>query len=430
MTIHMIGIGGIGMSALAQLYHVRGYEVTGSDRSESPVTDLLVGQGMQVHIGHNTDNLPEACDLVVHSDAIPEDNPERVLTRERGIRDISYFEALGEATAEGISIVVSGTHGKTTTTAMLAKILIEAGKMPTVICGSIMSEYGSNFVAGKDDLYVIEGCEYKRHFTKLHPGIFVITNIEYDHTDYYKDLADLQAAFHDVAKAVPETGTIVVNSLDPNVLPAIHRVHSNVVSYAGVNVPALTVPGGFNEDNARAAKAAVLTLDPKLDEAAVDDSLAAFRGTWRRFEYKGTTQTGTNVYDDYAHHPTAIKATLEMARVEFPDKKLVVAFHPHLYTRTRDLFGGFVESLALADHVLLAPIYPAREDPIPGVTSEALAEKISAHGTPATAYTSLDTLETALRGDSTHSSLLTAHSVLITMGAGDIYRVADSLVSA
>lgn len=414
------------MSALAQLYHVRGDTVSGSDRSASPVTDLLAGQGIVVTLHHDADNVPEACDLLVYSDAVPEDNAERVRAGERGVRECSYFDALGEATATGRSIVVSGTHGKTTTTAMLAKMLIEAGKQPTVICGSLMSEYGSNFVSGRDDLYVIEGCEYRRHFTKLHPHIFVITNIEYDHTDYYKDLDDLVSAFGDVARTVPEDGAIIADTMSASARAALHRVKARVVPYPGVSVPALNVPGAFNVANARAAKAAALAYDPNLSEEVLDHSLAAFHGTWRRFEYKGTTKDGALVYDDYAHHPTAIRATLEMARNEFPEKKLVVAFHPHLYSRTRDLMDGFVESLALADEVLLAPIYPAREAPIPGVTSAALAEKIASRGTRAHAFASLDEVELALRNS--HSTFyLLPSTLLITMGAGDIFHVADVL---
>lgn len=425
-NIHMIGIGGIGMSALAQLYHVRGYEVTGSDRSESPTTALLSGQGIPVHIGQDAKHVPDVCDLVVYSDAIPEDNVERVRAREQGITEQSYYTALGEATKEGTSIVVSGTHGKTTTTAMLAKVLIEAGKRPTVLCGSLMSEYGSNFVAGRDDLYVIEGCEYKRHFTKLHPTIFVITNIEYDHTDYYKDLPDMQSAFKEGVALLPESGTIVTNPTDTTIHSVLEGSRRRVVSYLDVTVPKLTVPGTFNTHNARAAKAAALALDPALDEASIDTSLVAFRGTWRRFEYKGKTKEDALVYDDYAHHPTAIRATLDMARAEFPDKKIIVAFHPHLYSRTRDLMDGFVEALALADEVLLAPIYPAREEPIEGVTSEVLAEKISARGTPAIAFTSLDEVEHALRVSSPFSLL--PSTLLLTMGAGDIYQVAEKIL--
>lgn len=422
--IHFVGIGGIGMSALAQLFYERACHVTGSDRSESPVTEMLAEKGITVLIGHNADHVPHGCDLLVYSDAIPEDNEERAVARERGIREQSYFEALGDATADGLSIVISGTHGKTTTTAMVAKMLIEAGKKPTVICGSLMSEYGSNFLAGSPDLFVIEGCEYRRHFTKLHPRVLVITNIELDHTDYFRDLSDLQAAFSEATHAVPEHGAIVVDPTSETIRPTLHRVKARVVPYPSMSVPTLKVPGPFNRANAQAAKTAALALFPELDTATLDRSLENFSGTWRRFEYKGITKEGAVVYDDYAHHPTAIRATLLMAREQFPDKRILVAFHPHLYSRTRDFMDAFASALALADEVFLAPIYPARETPIAGVTSDLLAEKIHTLGTAARALDSLPAMGAYFLSQQT---TLGPETVLITMGAGNIYQVADTL---
>ncbi len=423
----MVGIGGIGMSALAQLYVSRGATATGSDRSEQPTVELLRGKGIAVMVGHAGENVPSACDLLVYSDAVPEENPERVTARERGIREVSYFEALGEATERGVSIVVTGTHGKTTTTAMLAKVLIEAGAQPTVICGSIMSEYGSNFVAG-GDLYVIEGCEYRRHFLSLHPHLLVITNIELDHTDYYRDLDDMLDAFGTLARKVPDEGSIVCNPTAPNLRAVLRGAGATVRAYPSEKVPDLLVPGTFNRENAQAAKAVALAFASETKGPGtfngVDASLASFRGTWRRFEYKGTTTSGARVYDDYAHHPTAIARTLDMVRQEFPSSRVVVVFHPHLYSRTRDLMEGFADALAKADEVLLAPIYPAREAPIEGVTSEVLADKVSARGTSTKAFVTLEEIEKHL--DSNKHALGTA-TLLITMGAGDIYRVAEKL---
>lgn len=424
--IHMVGIGGIGMSALAQLYVHVGYVVSGSDRADSPIIDLLRGKGVSVTLDQAHAAVPEQCDLVVCSDAVPEDNPERRQAHERGIRACSYYEALGEATAAGTSIVVSGTHGKTTTTAMLAKVLVDAGKNPTVICGSIMSEFGSNFRAGRSDLFVVEGCEYMRHFLNLHPTIAVVTNIEFDHTDYYEDVADMQEAFGAFITRVPEGGVVVANSELPTVRSVLHHAKAKVAPYQETTVPTLQVPGSFNEENAHAAKAAAYALDPELSEEVIDGALAAFTGTWRRFEYKGTTKEGAKVYDDYAHHPTAVAATVRAARDAFPGKRLVVAFHPHLYTRTRDFMDEFATALAGADEVLLAPIYAAREKPIEGVTSEVLAHKTEARGTPAHTFDSLRELESFARSDDCR---LTTDTLLITMGAGDIYTVADVLVS-
>jgi UDP-N-acetylmuramate--alanine ligase len=308
---------------------------------------------------------------------------------------------------------------------MLAKVLVDCGKDPTAVCGSIMSEFGSNFRAGRSDLFVIEGCEYMRHFLHLHPHILVINNIELDHTDYYTDLRDMQSAFRTIAERVPADGTIVADTSAPSVATVFPGLSARVVSYQDVTVPPLKVPGTFNTANARAAKAAALALDPALDKEAIDRALSAFAGTWRRFEYKGVTQGGAVVYDDYAHHPTAVRNTLTMARSEFADKRIVVIFHPHLYSRTRDFMDEFASALALADEVLLAPIYAAREEPIDGVTSEVLAQKIVALGTPAHAFDSFDSIESYLNSE---SCKLTPDTSVLTMGAGDVYHVADALV--
>lgn len=423
-NVHMIGIGGIGMSALAQLYVSRGSAVRGSDRAESPVTDLLIKKGIDVVIGHTGDAVQSGTDLVVYSDAVPGDNPERVRARELGIRACSYFEALGEATQNGTSIVVSGTHGKTTTTAMLAKVLIDTGCNPTVIAGSILSEQGSNFVPGRPDLFVIEGCEYRRHFLHLHPQVLVITNIELDHTDYYHGLRDMQTAFKEMIARVPEQGTVIANTAHASVQPVLHDVHVRKVPYQDIVVPPLMVPGTFNLENARAAKAAAYAYNPELHEADIDRALHAFSGTWRRFEYKGTTPEGVMVYDDYAHHPTAVRRTVEAIRSSFPGKKLTVIFHPHLYSRTRDFMDEFAEALAEADDVVLAPIYAAREEPLPGVTSDTLAKKIKTLGTPARAYRSLKEIEEYLLAP---TSNLKPQTLLLTMGAGDVYRITQSL---
>ncbi len=337
--IHFVGIGGMGMSALAQLYKSQGVVVSGSDRDTSPATDLLLSKGIKVEIGHSAENVLEGATLVVYSDAVPEDNPERVKASELGIKELSYFEALGEATKDGTSIVISGTHGKTTTTAMLAKVLIDAGKRPTVVAGSILSEYGSNFVEGVSDLFVIEGCEYRRHFLHLHPDVLVITNIELDHTDYFKNLEDMQDAFREVISLVPENGTVIADTESDVVTSVLHASHAKVVPYQEVAVPKLKTLGEFNRENARSAKAASFALFPDLDEVDIDKSLVNFTGTWRRFEYKGVTKSGATVYDDFAHHPTAVTKTIKMIKDEFKNKQIIVVFHPHLYSRTKTFFN-------------------------------------------------------------------------------------------
>lgn len=416
--IYFVGIGGIGMSALAQLFVHRGYTVSGSDRGESPVTALLEKKGIRVYIGHDAHNVPDDIDLLVYSDAIPKDNPERIRAREMGVPEQSYFEALGEATKEYKNIVVSGTNGKTTTTAMLAKILTDAELSPTVIVGSLIGEYGSNFKAGESDIAVIEGCEYKRHFLHLNPYIFVITNIELDHTDYFTDEADVVSAFQEMIAKVPDDGTVIAPVNGKLVKLALQDVRVVIQTYDDVHVPELLVPGAFNVANAQAAKAAARLLgvaDEKSDEA-----LSQFRGTWRRFEIKGHTKAGASVIDDYAHHPSAIRVTLEAVREKYPDKKITVVFHPHLYSRTKSFFTEFAYELSKANEVFLLPIYAAREESDPAVTSEKLVENIQALGTQATYISDFNAGFAALKErDDTE--------VIITMGAGDVYRLADML---
>ncbi len=425
MRIHMIGIGGIGMSALAQLYLHDGHEVSGSDRESSPTTELLEKKGITVAIGHAAKHVPEHTDLIVYSDAVWDDNEERIRARELGFRELSYFEALGEISRGKRTIAVTGTHGKTTTTAMLAKILKDAGKEPTAIVGSIVPEWGSNYLPG-GDTFVVEACEYRDHLLKLSPEILVVTNAEWDHTDWFPSLQALQEMFSKAAAALPAKGMLIANTNEPNLSPILARAKGVTIDYAKEDVPGLQLIGAFNEMNARAAKAAAKAAFPDIPDEAIDRSLASFKGTWRRFEVKGEAKTGALVIDDYAHHPTAIEATLSAAREKFPGRKFLVAFHPHLYSRTRDLLTDFSGAFKDADEVFIAPIYPAREEPIPGVTAEALAEKIAARGIPASGYETLSDVEHAIR-----NRLQTEGSNLIvfTMGAGDIYKIADSLVS-
>lgn len=422
MQIHMIGIGGIGMSALAQLYIRDGHTVSGSDREVSPTTELLETKGVHVSIPQKSENVPAGAERIVYSDAVWEDNGERVRAKELGLKQVSYFEALGEVSKGKRTIAVTGTHGKTTTTALIAKILKDAGKDPTAIVGSIVPEFGSNFLSGASDVFVVEACEYKDHLLKLSPTVLVLTNVEWDHTDWFLTLESEIETFAKSAERLPLDGVLVTNALGSNIAPVVARTKAQVISYTDESVPELQLIGDFNLMNARAAKSAVKVLFPDISEVVIDKSLSEFKGTWRRFEVKGETKEGAVVIDDYAHHPSAIEATLKATRAKFPDKKIIVAFHPHLYSRTRDLMDGFVYAFVDADEVVFAPIYPAREEPIVGVTSDVLAEKIRATGKQAQAFHSLEEVETYL------CSVSAPNTILMTMGAGDIYKVADHLI--
>lgn len=398
--IFMVGAGGIGMSALAQFLKAGGAEVSGSDREESPTIALLRSKGIPVTIGHRRENVPADADLVVYSEAVPVDNAERVRARELAISEQSYFEALGDAARGKRTVAVSGTHGKTTTTAMAGKILADAGADPTAIVGSIVPAWGSNFRSGGSDIFIVEACEYKRHFLVFNPDVLVITNTEWDHTDFYKTPAEYEAAF-DEARGQAKT---VIDK----------------AKYGTEVVPELKVPGEFNKENARAAKAAVKALGLNIAEEVIDASLASYAGTWRRFEYKGKTSNGAEVYDDYAHHPTAVRETLRALRAT-TNNKIIVAFHPHLYSRTRDLLDEFAVAFVDAGEVLVAPIYAAREKDDGTISSDVLAERIRTSGVAARAL-SFDAIERELRA-------LGSENTIITMGAGDIYKIADKLVA-
>ena len=418
---YFIGIGGIGMSALAQYLLDRGERVSGSDREASPVSEMLVEKGIEVLIGQKAENVPLDANVVVYSDAVPEDNPERARAAELGIPQLSYFQMLGQVSSSMRTIAVAGTHGKTTTTGMLAKILQEAGATPTAIIGSIVKDFGSNYLAGGSELFVVEACEYKDHLLELSPEILVITNLEWDHTDWFPSLAALQATFKKAIAKVPPHGAIITDATHPAIEPLLESAQARVIEYSKEVAYGLLLPGEFNVSNARAAAAAVRAAVPGIAETTLASALRGFHGTWRRFEYKGQTASGAEVYDDYAHHPTAIKETLRALKAKHPSVKVFVAFHPHLFSRTRDLLDGFARAFSDASEVLVAPIYAAREVDDGTVSSELLAERITAEGVHARAAT-FEEIERILSTEPVEGD------VIMTMGAGDIYKVADKII--
>ncbi len=428
--VHFIGIGGVGMSALAQMLAHEGVTVTGSDRSESPVTELLEQKGIHVQISQAAGNVPEDAEAVVYSDAVMPDNPERAEAARRGIPQFSYFQMLGKVsvgdaakspTSEKRTIAVAGTHGKTTTTGMLTKILVDAQTNPTAIIGSIVRDFGSNFVAGGPELFVVEADEFRAHLLELSPEVLVITNLEWDHTDFYPTLEALQATFRKAIARVPAHGAIVTDVSNPNIAPLLTSAQAKVIDYKQERAFELLLPGNFNQNNARAAAAAARFVAPNISEEVIKNALATFHGTWRRFELKGKTVRGAEVYDDYAHHPTAIKETLKALRTK-TGGKVFVAFHPHLYSRTRDLFNDFARAFTDADEVLIAPIYAAREVDDGTVSSESLAEAITKNGVHARAE-SFDEIERTLKTEPGPTD------VVMTMGAGDIYKIADRIAA-
>lgn len=418
MKIFMTGVGGIGMSALAQLLKNQGHEVSGSDRAASPTTELLESKGIRVVIGQSAENVSADTERLIYTEAVHPDNVERVRAKELGIPEISYFGMLGEVSAGKRTVAISGTNGKTTTTGMMAKILKDAGADPSAIVGSITKDFGSNYLKGASDLFVVEACEYKRDFLTLVPHVLVITNIELEHTDYYKDLDDIKSAFRELI--LKTTGAIVTDATHPDIAPLVANLTIPVIDYKKEPAYELLLPGEFNRDNARAASAAAKFVMSSLTKDQIQESLKGFHGTWRRYDYKGKTEKGADVYDDYAHHPTAIARTL--AEVKARTKgKVYVAFHPHMFSRTRDLFDGFSQAFHDADQVYVAPIYAAREVDDGTVSHEILATAVAKNGTQAKALT-MDEIQAHLLAEPAEGD------TVITMGAGDIYKIADALV--
>src|SRR3989339_1121056 len=399
--VFFIGIGGIGISALAKMALSKGMEVSGVNDEKSPKTlDPLRKLGIEIIFQKDYKKLPEV-DLYVYSDAWLYRGPEIIENAKKtGKPVLSYFEALGIFAKEYKVIAIAGTHGKTTTTAMVAEILVEAGLDPTVIVGSFIKKFDSNFRRGESKYLVVEADEYNRHFLNFHPFITVITNIEADHLDCYKDLADIKNAFDKF-----------LSQSENKILDYIKYLEK---------VPKLIIPGIHNRMNAAAALAVADFLNIKNEDA--QKSIMNFSGTWRRLEKKGETEEGTIIYDDYAHHPTEIKASLEALRELYPvgQKKITVLFQPHLYSRTKALFNDFARCFKGADNIYLLPIFFARENKDESISSEKLASAICLAGDKAKAFSNLESAENFVKDLN-----LGENDIFVTMGAGEAYKVAD-----
>jgi len=419
-NVHMVGIGGIGVSAVARLFRHAGAMVTGSDASPSPVTIALENEGISVAIGHNRDNVPIAADLLVYSPAVVYENVERMVARERNIKELSYPEALGMVSFGKYTIAVSGTHGKTTTTAMLAQVL--ASLSPTTIVGSIINGRKTNFIAGDSKYFIVEACEYRRSFLALSPNIAVITNIDLDHLDYYQDIADIQKAFGEFAASVPKDGYVVCNPNDVKVQPILRGLTATIVDYTKMMPEARRIPlqllGEHNILNAAVALTVALTMGVRSEVAV--SALSSFGGTWRRLEEKGKTTGGAIVYDDYGHTPAEIRATLAALRAKYENERLTICFQPHLYSRTKILLDDFVTAFTDADDVIVTDIYASREDPDPSIDSTILAERIAAYKN--VLYVPKPDLEEVLKKRAEEGG------VILLAGAGDIYQLTPALL--
>ncbi len=420
--IHFIGIGGIGMSGLARLFLHEGKIVSGSDGNKSANTEKLEGEGAVISYEQNGELIEEdSTDLVVFTEAMLHDHPELVKARALGIKTINYFEALGMVANEYYLIAIAGTHGKTTTTAMLIDIFEEASFDPSAIVGSLRSKTGSNYRAGKSKYFIVEACEYKRDFLTLKPDVLVITNLELEHVDYYKDLEDVQSAFRELAEKVPEGGAIIANITDQNVDVVLTGLRCAVIDYRKHIDLSLKLrqPGLHNRLNGAAASAVARFVG--IEQNTITIALENFAGTARRFEYKGDCN-GAPIYDDYAHHPTEIAASIAGARELYGDKKLTVIFQPHTYSRTQELFADFVEVLEKADRVILVPIYAARKEKGYDVKSENIAEALKERGVVAKDFLTLEAAALEVR------ETVSKDDVVLVMGAGDVGKIAGMII--
>lgn len=443
-TAHLIGIGGVSMNSLAELLLSLGMPVTGSDRAHSAVTERLERLGAKITYAHLPENVENAA-LVIHTAAVHDDNPEIIRAHERGIPVMERAEAWGSLMKDYQEVIcLSGTHGKTTTTSMMSLIAMHASLDPTVMVGSHLPAIGGTLRIGGKGCFVAESCEYCNSFLCFSPTIAVILNIEADHLDFFKDLDDIIHSFHEFCLRTPENGVVVVNADDPNAMKAVHGVNRKTVTFGtspqadvypenisvkngyysfdvivhGEKYAAVTlsVPGRHNMLNALACCAVSAFLG--LDGTQVGTGLNAFTGSSRRFQKLGTLPCGALVVDDYAHHPSEMRATLAAAR-EMGFDRIICAFQPHTYTRTKALFDEFVSALRCCDLAVLAPIYAAREQNTIGIYASDLAAQVPG----AKCFDSFEEIAAFLQ------KTARAGDLILTMGAGNIDTVGQMLLT-
>lgn len=448
MNIHFIGVGGISMSALAEICLNKGYNVSGSDCNESHLLDKLRSQGATIYIGHKKEHISDDVDMVVYTAAVHPDNPELVAAKEKNKLTINRAAFLGQIMREyKNSIAVSGTHGKTSTTSMLSTIFEYANLDPTILVGGNLSVIGGNVKIGNSDNFITEACEYVDSFLNFNPKISIVLNIEEDHLDYFSGLDEIKASFNKFGKLLPKEGFFIINGDDENTNDILHDVKATVIKY-GTNTSndviikniefneygygifeleyngeslgkfELSVPGIHNIFNATAAIMAAYVSS--IDIEVIKENITAYKGVGRRFEIKGN-YNGALVVDDYAHHPTELKATLSAAK-KIKKNNLWCIFQPHTYTRTRSLLNEFAEAFYSADKVIITDIYAAREDDPGDIHSKDLVNKLYQNNVDVTYISSFDEITEYLRKN------ISKDDLVITAGAGPIYKVAEALV--
>lgn len=443
--IHFIGIGGISMSGLAQIMLKNGFTVTGSDRAKSHITEKLSELGVKIYIGHFPENV-QGADLVVHTAAVHDDNPELMAARDTGIKTIDRAECLGAIMKLYTKAVgVAGTHGKTSTTSMLAHALVYADVDPTISVGGELDLIGGNIRVGNSDIFVTEACEYTNSFLKFFPTVALITNIEEDHLDFFSGIDEIMESFKSFAKLTENKGVVIACGDDEHVSAALKDSHLKIFYYGmtpafdyypeNIQYQAgfpefdvyfrgnfcchlnLKVPGEHNVKNALAAIAVSISLG--VEPALAAKGIETYSGVRRRFEKKGE-YNGALILDDYAHHPTEIKATL-LAVEKFEYNKLWLVFQPHTYSRTKALWNEFLKVFDLTDELILVDIYAAREPDDGETSAQELARQIAQRGIRAKYLNSFEAVCAELKEN------LSKGDILITMGAGDVYKIAETL---
>ena len=448
ILIHFIGIGGISMSGLAEILLKEGFPISGSDNNASELTEHLSSLGAQIQIGQRASNIPADCRLVVYTAAIHPDNPEFTAANERGLPMLSRAELLGQIMANyDPAIAVAGTHGKTTTTSMISSVLLAADTDPTISVGGILPAIGGNIRVGRSRTFLTEACEYTNSFLSFFPKIGIILNIEEDHLDFFQDIHDIRNSFHRFASLLPSDGTLILNGDIENYEEITAGLTCHIITYGSSSaldyypsnitydeagcpsfhlmrrdgkedVFSLHVPGEHNIYNAIAAIALADLLGIAPETTA--QALLSYGGTDRRFEYKGIVN-GFTIIDDYAHHPTEITATLLAAR-NYSHRTTWCVFQPHTYTRTKAFLHDFAKALSLADEIVLADIYAAREKDDLGISSRTLQEEIEKLGHRCHYFPSFSEIEDFLLENCTKGDLL------ITMGAGDVVKIGNDLL--
>ena len=454
VNVHFMGIGGISMSGLAEILADRGFKVSGSDRAPSKITEALEKKGIIVKYGQVAENITDDIELLVYTAAISSDNEELMEAKRRGIECIPRADMLGQIMKNyEVPIAISGTHGKTTTTSMITTILMEAALDPTVTVGGMLDCIGGNLRIGKSEVFVTEACEYTNSFLSFFPKISIILNVEEDHMDFFKDINDIRNSFRRFAELLPEDGLLVINADIDNYEEICKNVKCKVVTfgtkpdadYSAKDVTysdkgygrftvvrsancgvydekervELSVPGAHNVSNALASIAVADFL--KVDKDSVSEGFKAFHGADRRFQIKGEVN-GLTVVDDYAHHPTEIRATLNAAK-NFKSNKVTVVFQPHTYTRTKAFFDDFVDALMIADTIVLADIYAAREKNTIGISSKDLETAMKNKGADVHYFENFEEIEKFILAN------CQAGEMLITMGAGNVDIIGDNILS-